>query len=81
ARDHGVPLELRNMALAAKFVTVAALAREESRGAHFRSDHPEARPALAGRRFMTMRHMEALGSEVIEVESPCSNALKATMAS
>ncbi|MEX2548961.1 MAG: FAD-dependent oxidoreductase [Nitriliruptoraceae bacterium] len=34
-------LSLRNMALVGKAVAVAALAREESRGAHYRLDHPE----------------------------------------
>jgi L-aspartate oxidase len=40
--------ELRNMADAASAVAAAALHREESRGAHFRSDFPEPDPALAG---------------------------------
>lgn len=80
-RNDGAPLELRNMALAAKFVTVAALAREESRGAHFRGDYPEAKPALARRRFMAIHDMEAIASEAIEAEVPCSSALNATMVS
>ncbi len=33
--------EGRNLAEAARLITDAALAREESRGSHFRSDHPE----------------------------------------
>jgi len=33
-------LSLRNMALVGKAVATAALAREESRGAHHRLDHP-----------------------------------------
>jgi L-aspartate oxidase len=32
---------LLNMTAAAKLVAAAALARHESRGAHFRSDHPQ----------------------------------------
>ncbi len=40
--------EARNMALAAKAVASAALHREESRGAHFRSDFPDTDPYLTG---------------------------------
>ncbi|WP_372624282.1 FAD-binding protein [Falsiroseomonas sp.] len=36
-------LELRHMLEAARFHAVAALRREESRGAHLRTDHPETR--------------------------------------
>ncbi len=36
--------ELQNMLLAARLTTAAAAARTESRGVHFRSDHPHTRP-------------------------------------
>lgn len=36
--------ELRNMVLSARLMTEAALLREESRGAHFRTDFPEPSP-------------------------------------
>ncbi len=39
--------EARNLALAAGAVVTAATLREESRGAHFRADFPEANPVLA----------------------------------
>ncbi len=77
-RNPAAPLEVRNMALAAKFVAVAALARRESRGAHFRSDHPEAKPALATRRFSTLRDMEALAAEAA---STSSNLMQAAFGS
>jgi L-aspartate oxidase len=41
--------ELRNLVAAARAVIAAALHREESRGAHYRSDFPQADPALDGR--------------------------------
>jgi L-aspartate oxidase len=41
--------ELRNMAEAAAAIAAAALRREESRGAHFRSDFPIRDPTLDGR--------------------------------
>lgn len=39
-------LELVNMLTLARVATLGALAREESRGVHFRTDHPESRPEL-----------------------------------
>lgn len=41
------------MARAASFIALAALRREESRGGHFRSDFPDARPELARRSHLT----------------------------
>ncbi len=49
---HGEP-SLLNMTAAAKLVTVAALARHESRGGHFRSDYPK-RDEKAARTFLTL---------------------------
>ena len=47
--DLSIPaLELRNMLLLATEIVESALRREESRGAHFRSDFPEPVPALEG---------------------------------
>jgi L-aspartate oxidase len=51
-----------NMALAAELIAGSALLREESRGAHFRSDFPDAVPALAERTFVTLACVGAQGS-------------------
>ncbi|MGA1836857.1 L-aspartate oxidase [Herbiconiux sp. 11R-BC] len=40
-------LETANLLQLARVLVASALAREESRGAHFRSDHPDAEPAFA----------------------------------
>jgi len=44
---------LENMLTAAKTVTTAALARTESRGGHFRTDHPQPKEEFRKRSFLT----------------------------
>lgn len=46
------PSEVRNLAIAGSLVAAAALRREESRGAHFRSDFPEPSEASRYRQFL-----------------------------
>ncbi len=50
ARSTGYPVdpETANMLLAAQLIAAAALAREESRGGHYRTDFPDRNPALDG---------------------------------
>jgi L-aspartate oxidase len=52
-RDTG-NIALRNMATTALLVATSAWARRESRGAHYRSDYPTERPALAHRTMTTL---------------------------
>ncbi|MBI3275021.1 MAG: L-aspartate oxidase [Methylocystis sp.] len=56
-------IELRNMATAALLIATAALARRESRGAHFRSDYPAALPEFAHRSHMTLEDARAIARE------------------
>lgn len=68
-RQAGSDRVLANMALAARFVASGALVREESRGAHARSDFPNLAPALAKRTFLTLDDIDELGVQR-ELESP-----------
>lgn len=45
---------LGDVLLAARLIATAALLRRESRGGHFRSDHPTADPTWARRTFLTL---------------------------
>jgi L-aspartate oxidase len=46
--------EARNLLLAGRLLAQAALARRESRGGHYRIDHPQADPAWQRRLFLTV---------------------------
>lgn len=74
ASDPGIA----NMALAARFVAASALAREESRGGHYRSDFPEPVPALARRSVLRLKDLEAISARTAtpERETP-SNVIHA----
>lgn len=60
--EAGPDIVLGNLALTARFIATSALMREESRGAHDRSDYPEPNPALAHQNFLTL--CELGGTEV-----------------
>jgi L-aspartate oxidase len=68
-RQAGNDRVLANMALAARFIAVGALLREETRGAQARSDFPEAVPALARRTFLTLDDIDDIGVRR-DVETP-----------
>ncbi len=48
-------ITLRNMATAALLVAASAWSRHESRGGHYRADHPAENPALARRTMTTLK--------------------------
>jgi len=63
--DEQLGWESQNMLTAARLIAAAAQAREESRGVHFRSDHPELDPKLEGRH--TVLHRQP-GGLIIRME-------------
>jgi len=66
-------IALRNMATTALLVTASAWTRRESRGAHYRSDHPVEKPALAQRTMTTLaaaREIAASLAESSELRAP-----------
>ncbi|HEX3754318.1 MAG TPA: L-aspartate oxidase [Rhizomicrobium sp.] len=61
-KAHGGEPALLNMIAAARLVAAAALARKESRGGHWRRDHPV--PAKTGlRTFLTLADAEAIAAQ------------------
>jgi L-aspartate oxidase len=61
---------VRNMATAALLVAASAWNRRESRGAHFRSDHPAEVPALAQRTMTTLTAARETADGLTEHSSP-----------
>ena len=57
---------LRNMAATALLIAAAAFTRRESRGGHFRSDYPQADPAMARRSRLTLAEARAIAAEVLQ---------------
>jgi L-aspartate oxidase len=64
--ERAASLTLHNMAVAALLVTAAAFQRRESRGGHFRADHPTADPAQAKRTFLTLADARAVARHAAE---------------
>ncbi|MDO8534132.1 MAG: L-aspartate oxidase [Xanthobacteraceae bacterium] len=54
--------EVKNMAVAALLVAATALARTESRGAHFRADFPAADPKQMQRSYFTLEQARAVAN-------------------
>jgi L-aspartate oxidase len=64
-RDTG-NIALRNMATTALLVAASAWARHESRGAHYRIDHPTENPALAHRTMTTLAAVREIAASLSE---------------
>ena len=69
-RENEGDRRLANMLTAAKLIAAAAFRRQESRGAHFRSDYPRADERLAKRSFLTLDQAEAIARVAQEPAAP-----------
>lgn len=63
-------IALRNMAASALLVAASAWSRRESRGAHFRSDHPADVPTLAQRTLTTLAEAREIAESLSERPLP-----------
>ncbi|WP_048757277.1 FAD-binding protein, partial [Afipia felis] len=62
-------IALRNMATTALLVATSAYVREESRGAHFRSDFPKANPDFARRTMTTLSAARHVAADLVRTPS------------
>jgi len=69
-RENPGDRRLANMLTTAKLITVAALERKESRGAHFRRDYPIQNDRLAKRSFFTLAQAEAIARAASGARAP-----------
>ena len=65
---HATNITLRNMATTALLVAASALTRRESRGAHFRNDHPAENSALAHRTMTTLAAAREVAESLSEYQ-------------
>jgi aspartate oxidase len=58
-----------NVLATAKLMAAMALAREESRGGHYRDDYPQERPQWRHRTFTTLSEADSIAREAISKET------------
>jgi L-aspartate oxidase len=58
-------IALRNMATTALLVAASAWSRRESRGAHYRIDHPADKPAQAHRTMITLAQAREIAASLL----------------
>lgn len=66
---HKISVSFLNMTATATLIAVSALSREESRGAHFRSDFPDTFPGAGQRSRLTLKDALAIRSKICKEAS------------
>jgi L-aspartate oxidase len=70
--------QLRNLATVARLITRAALIRTESRGAHFRTDHPETEAKWRRRLVLSLQGADVqIGFEPLPIPAASSEEVSA----
>jgi len=62
-------IRFSNIVTTAKMIAVGAYLRTESRGGHFRSDHPAPVDAFKHRTFLTLADADKVVAEIAETEA------------
>jgi L-aspartate oxidase len=70
-------IALRNMATTALLVAAAAWSRQESRGAHYRSDYPDENPLLAKRTMTTLAEARKIAAAISQGKPASTLSLSA----
>ena len=67
---NGLPAEIRDRITVARLIAAGALQRRESRGSHFRADHPAPDETLRRRTFLTLAEVDTLTDSLCPQSSP-----------
>ncbi len=60
----------RNIIASARLIAVSALMRTESRGSHYRADHPETSPHWRRHTLLTLKEAEAIAARATRPDAP-----------
>jgi len=68
--DEPASAGIRNIIASARFITVSALMRTESRGSHYRADYPDTNPHWRRHTLLTLKKAEAAAARATQPDSP-----------
>jgi len=68
--DEPASAAIRNIIASARFITVSALMRTESRGSHYRADYPDTNPHWRRHTLLTLKKAEAAAARATQLHAP-----------